>query len=343
MQGRVRQQHAEPGIPGRDERRDRCLAPSSRDDDRPLGRREEVLFRLVEVGQGDGRFEVAHHDGERLLEAALSRAQPLDSGVGSCVAGQVVPADPLDRDDLAAAEGRLRGSEGRIGALHRAAVAVLEPEAWPTVGAGHRLRVEAAVRRVVVLRGAGVTQGERLHGRVRAVVGEADRDGETRTAVRAIDERVARPAVGGVEELVETVGAGRDVRRHERPDSALIVALDDGKTRLAGRCEVLALDRGDAGRPGRTGHQPGHELVCRRAVALDFDEHALGVVADVAGQAELGGEPVDVRPEPDPLDQPGHAETEANHRPRRGQAGHAGEPLRRPRVTAASRCIRPKL
>ena len=213
----------------------------------------------------------------------------------------------------------------------------------PQSGAGHRLRVEAAVRRVVVLRGAGVTQGERLHGRVRAVVGEADRDGEARTAVRAIDERVARPAVGGVEELVETVGAGRDVRRHERPDSALIVALDDGETRLAGRCEVLALDRGDAGRPGRTGHQPGHELVCRRAVALDFDEHALGVVADVAGQAELGGEPVDVRPEPDPLDQPGHAETEANHCPRRGQAGHAGEPLRRPRVTAASRCIRPKL
>jgi hypothetical protein len=52
---------------------------------------------------------------------------------------------------------------------------------------------------------------------------------------------------------------------------------------------------------------------------------------------------VGVRPEPDPLDQSGHAELEANRRPRRGHTGHAGEPLRRPRVTAASRCIRPKL
>ena len=66
----------------------------------------------------------------------------------------------------------------------------------------------------------------------------------------------------------------------------------------------------------------------------------------MTGQPEPGGEPVHVRPEPDALHQAGHAEAEADHRPRRGHAGHAGEagePLRRPNVTAASRCNLPKL
>ena len=106
---------------------------------------------------------------------------------------------------------------------------------------------------------------------------------------------------------------------------------------------MLGLHAGDARRPGRLGHEACNELVGRRAGPLDLDEHALGVVADVAGQTEPAGEAVHVGPEPDALDEAGHAEAEANQRPRRDYAGHAGEPLRRPRVTAASRCIRPKL
>ena len=95
--------------------------------------------------------------------------------------------------------------------------------------------------------------------------------------------------------------------------------------------------------PGASATRRRHELVGRLVRALDLDEDTPRVVADVAGQTELGGQAVHVGPEPDALDQAGHAEAEADRRLRRGHAGHAGDPLRRPSVTAASRCIRPKL
>ena len=75
----------------------------------------------------------------------------------------------------------------------------------------------------------------------------------------------------------------------------------------------------------------------------DLDEDTLGVVAHVAGQVEPGGQAVHEGPEAHALDEAGHPDPEADRRPRGGQAGHAGVPLRRPRLTAASRCIRPKL
>ena len=86
-----------------------------------------------------------------------------------------------------------------------------------------------------------------------------------------------------------------------------------------------------------------HEILRRFVRALDLNEHALRVVADVAGELELCGQPVYVGPESDTLDQSGHTEAETHRRLGGGHAAHVGDPLRRPNVTAASRCIRPKL
>ena len=121
------------------------------------------------------------------------------------------------------------------------------------------------------------------------------------------------------------------------------VALDDHEAGVARHRDVLVHHAGDPGRARGIGDETGRELVDDRAGALDLDEDAGGVVADVPGQTELGGQAVHVGPEPHALDEAGHTEAEAFGRRRRGDAGHAGDPLRRPRVTAASRCIRPKL
>ena len=79
-------------------------------------------------------------------------------------------------------------------------------------------------------------------------------------------------------------------------------------------------------------------------VPLDLDEDALCVIADVTRQAELGRQSVGVRPEPHPLDHAGDPQPHAaDGRDGHGHTGHAVGPLRRPSVTAASRCMRPKL
>jgi hypothetical protein len=77
--------------------------------------------------------------------------------------------------------------------------------------------------------------------------------------------------------------------------------------------------------------------------ALYFDEHALCVVAHVSGQPELGGQAMDERAEAHALDDPDHPDAMAHHCIRNGRGGHAVSWLRRPNVTATSRCIRPKL
>ncbi len=236
-------------------------------------------------------------------------------------------------------------ASGGVGAGDAAGAVVgtgLEPQLRPAACAGDGLGVEPAVGRVVVLGRAVLAHGEAAHGGVRAVVGQAERDGEARPAMGAVDERVAGPPVRRVEQLGQAVVARRDVGRHEGPGARGAAARHDGEPAGAGDRDPLAPELVDAGGPGRLGHEAGQEFVERGQGPFDLGEDALGVVADVPGQAEAAGDAVHMGPEADALDQSGHAETEADRR-RRGQAGHAPGPPRRPRVTAASRCIRPKL
>src|SRR5262249_62105730 len=68
---------------------------------------------------------------------------------------------------------------------------------------------------------ASAAHHERRHGRVLAVVRGLAKDREPGAAVRAVEERVAVPAVGGVEQLGEAGVAGSDVG----PDENRAVAL----------------------------------------------------------------------------------------------------------------------
>ena len=118
--------------------------------------------------------------------------------------GEVVAAEPLDGDDLAGAQRRRDLLERRV-------------ELRPAGRAAHRLGVEAAVGRVVVL-GAGTPAhiAKRGHRRVRPVVGDRRHDRVARPAVRAVRERVAVAPVGRVGDLATAVGARGHVGRDER-------------------------------------------------------------------------------------------------------------------------------
>ena len=143
-----------------------------------------------------------------------ARSRPTAVGVRRA-AGEVVAADALDRDDRPGAQQaggrRHRVAPRRVHRQHR-------PR--PARGAGVRLRVEAAVARVVVLRAARRAHREARHRRQRAVVGHAADDREARPAVRAVHERVAEAPVGGVEELAQAVRARGHVGADERRGGA---------------------------------------------------------------------------------------------------------------------------
>ncbi len=122
-------------------------------------------------------------------------------------------------------------------------------EARPAGGTGHRLGVEPAVDRVLVLASAVLAHRERPHRRALAVVRERLDDREPRPAVGAVDERVAEPAVVRVEQLRQAGVARGRVRRHHPHGSAV------PRPRTASTSKVTA--------PPAVDRLPGHALDAR--------------------------------------------------------------------------------
>ena len=99
---------------------------------------------VVELGQCPGRRQVAHHDGEGLVQALLAGPQPSHRVRRGGVTGQVIPAETLDGDNVAAGERLLGRRDGCIGSLENS-IPTLEPDPRAACGAGHRLRMEPPI------------------------------------------------------------------------------------------------------------------------------------------------------------------------------------------------------
>ena len=189
------------GVPGATDAGDAARRAPAQSTIGRAGEREQL--ELVRARPRRARSGSARHHRERLLLAVLARAQPRDRVLVGRVAGEVVAAEALDRDDRA-----------------RRAAARPPPRAAARAAArrrgSDRLGVEAAVGRILVLAAAVGAEREAGHRRVRAVVRDRADDREARAALGAVDERVAVAAVGRVEQLAQAVVAGGDVRRDQR-------------------------------------------------------------------------------------------------------------------------------
>ena len=148
-------------------------------------------------------LERAHHDRERLRLALLALAQPLHGGVVGRrpPPGGSRPARGSPRSGRRGATSRPpRAPRSRTwrGPCARALVTrPLEPEPRPARRAAVRLRVVAPVAGVAYSAAHAGALGERAHAGALAVVRQALDDGVARAAVGAGDERVAEPAVAG--------------------------------------------------------------------------------------------------------------------------------------------------
>ena len=216
LHGRAGKHHAQLGQLVREPGRQRGAGTFAQQHDRALGALQQTLLRVVDQANPPRIIRGPHHHRERLALAVLALAKALHRpGVGS-VARQVEAAQALHRDD-ASREQQLDGpGEDRVALLPRAApcdriVALLPRDPRPAREAGVGLRMEAAVGGVGVLRRAVGAHLEALHRGRGAVVGKLVDDGEARSAVGAVDERIAVTPIGGVEQLAHAIVARGEI------------------------------------------------------------------------------------------------------------------------------------
>src|SRR5512136_1265405 len=114
--------------------------------------------------------------------------------------------ESLDGNDPAAPDSRRCSQGGIIAAGDHIAGRIPELEIRTAIRAGIGLRVKAAVTGILVFQAALRAHRERTHRGVDTVVGEGFDDGKTRTAVRAVGERVAVTPVLRAENLRGALG-----------------------------------------------------------------------------------------------------------------------------------------
>ena len=182
-----------------------------------------------------------------------------------------------------------------------------QPDARAAHAAGIGLRVEAAIGGIVVLRLAGCAHFEPRHRSLRAVVGNAARDGEARAAVGAVEERIAIAAVAGIEQLAQAIGAGGRVGGNAGADLAARIAGDDAEVLFLVLEECSRMSHGVDARERRCLRlQTAAKCVDSLGRPLDLNGHAAGVVADEAGEALLRCEAVDEWAKADALHDAAH-------------------------------------
>ena len=207
------------------------LSALSQQHDGALGGFQGALLRLVDMAHAARVGRARHHDGERLALATLALTQ-LRQRIGvRGVADQVEAAEALHRHDAALEQQLDRFREDGVGFL--AGIPPLRlfltlgkvhpADVRAAIPAGVGLRMEAAVERIGVFVGATRAHGEILHGRCGTVVGQRPDDGETRAAVRAVDERITVAAVCGVEQLVQAVVAGGQIGGNQRGLLSIVI------------------------------------------------------------------------------------------------------------------------
>ena len=195
-------------------------------------------------------------------------------------------------------------------------------------GACVGLGVEAAVEGVVVLGLAGGTHGEDGHGGLRPVVGDAASDGEARTAVGAVEEGITVAAVGGIEELAETVGTGGGIGRNAGGNLAFDFAGDDAESPIASWRQVANGDGVDAGEGRNFDAEAVQECFDACGRAFNLDQDAFGVVSDGAGEGFFCSEAVDEGAKAHALDNAADAHGDAAHIVRLSGWGGVGQEVK---------------
>ena len=292
MQRRIGQHRAEPAdCPARPHRR----APSARRRrSRTIGRsgaeRAAAILRGVDARSSRRTASSVGNITANGFSSRRLRARRRRHGrVVARVDQEMEAADALHRDDPPVADARRRRRAARRPrSRQRAPVGIPERQLRPAVGAGVRLGVEAAVGGILVFGAAGGAHRETPHRGAGAVVGQVLDDAVARAAVRAVDERIAVAAVGGIEQLAQAVVAGGEVGQHRGAARPVVAARRGWRSRRSPRRDRRAASTAataalGGGACADGSHQRGDAL--GRSPSTSIVTPA-GDVADPAGEAQ---------------------------------------------------------
>ena len=305
MQGRVGQHETQLLLSGCDSigQQPRCAHRQHHDG---CGRRVQGLgLGIADLAVVAHFGDIRSHQGQRFVWAMLALAQ-LVQGLGiACIAGQVHAADALDGNDLPGFQARC-GLGHRVGATDHRALRIAQPDMRAAQRAGVWLRMKAAVGGLAVLGGAVLAQLELLHAGVGAIVGNRAHDGKARAAVGAVGKGIQIAAVAAIKRVLQALGAGGGIGHHAGVHIGLL-ALDDMKADVS---EVgVGIDLLDAvnARQRRTLRlQLAAEARQLIRAADQVDQYAAAIVADIAAQLQLVGNPPDGRAKAHALNKAAH-------------------------------------
>ncbi len=293
MNGRVRQHDANPRIARRQGLRQFERLSLVHEHDGPANGFEKVRLGIRALGEMRQAVPIRGHHRERLRPPAFALPQAQHRVFIFGIHRQVKAPQATQGQDFSLAQpiaGLLDGI-----AFDGLTLGIHQPKPGPAVGTSVGLGVVAPVGRILVLCLTSRAHGENLHGGLGAIVRHGLDDGITRPAKRAVDEGIVIPPVLWVREFRQAIWTSGHVERNERPG---------GTTGLGGQNHEIpqALYLGCFDLKGRNQGQAGHglfEIILEFLQGLgrtfQFNDHALGGVADRAGQIHLVGQAINRR------------------------------------------------
>jgi len=186
---------------------------------------------------------------------------------------------------------------------------IIIPVCWPTNPARNRLCMKPPIPYVFVLSTALLAHGEGCHGCPGAVVGQVADDGETRTAVCAVDERVV-DAVRLALHVGQAIVAYGDVRTDPCDLLRSNAAGDNPEIPETGEISVFAADLFHLRSRWCQSLQVTQEIIHRHLQTFRKDMHAIVTIVHLTQYPVFQGHPVNKRTEPHTLYQSGDVDVE---------------------------------
>src|SRR5581483_4174937 len=172
------------------------------------------------------------------------------------------------------------------------------------IPAGIGLRVKAPIEGIVIFRLAPRAHGKYRHRRTCAVIRNIAHDSEPRTAISAVDKRIAIPAVGNITHFPQTIRTDGHVGRDQGAHLLAATALQDAEIGFRATRHILYIDLCDVGQGRRFPAQPLHEIVDGLLMALNFDSYSGGRVPDMSSELVANRKPVYIGTESHALHDP---------------------------------------
>jgi hypothetical protein len=157
--------------------------------------------------------------------------------------------------------------------------------------------MKAAVPGIFVFRAAARALGEVFHCRPQTIVRESFENAVSGAAVRAVRERIEVSAIASIEDLAQTICAGRNIRHNNRRLWARQTAAAHFKGTVAGRPQIRTLQIANIRVVRRVRPQAKEKCLQHFLAAFRLDHGALRGIGHPSHYADFAGDPENERPE----------------------------------------------